>query len=133
MGNMIAINNKDIRTTSVTSFLCLYYELWTYFTPFEYVNLLWVPKTTEKRKAQYFFSMLCQFLGMDEIVKSTTCQLFFFHHIKKKLSPYWQPEDKFLTGKLPQRRVLFLSYTHHENTCSKLTIETLEQGVQGFY
>ena len=31
---MFKVNNKDTRTTSLTSFWCLYCLLWTYFTPF---------------------------------------------------------------------------------------------------
>ena len=48
-GNMFKVNNKDARTTSMTSFLCLYCYLWTYFTrcfgvsyiDFELVNAGW--------------------------------------------------------------------------------------------
>ena len=32
--SMFKVNNKDTRTTSVTSFWCLYCQFWTYFTPF---------------------------------------------------------------------------------------------------
>ena len=34
MGNMFKLNIKDTRTTSVTSFWCLYYWLWIYCTLF---------------------------------------------------------------------------------------------------
>ena len=48
--NMFKVNDKDIRTTSMSSFWCLHYLLWTYFTPFtcvstiefEQVNNSWV-------------------------------------------------------------------------------------------
>ena len=47
---MFKVNNKDTRTTSMTSFWCFYCELWTYSTPcssvsivnFEQVNAGWV-------------------------------------------------------------------------------------------
>ena len=43
------VNNKNSKTTSLTSFWCLYCKLWTYFTPlssvfiiyFEQVNVCW--------------------------------------------------------------------------------------------
>ena len=49
MWNMFKVNNKDIRTTLLASFWCLYCYLWTYFTPcssvsfvdFEQINADW--------------------------------------------------------------------------------------------
>ena len=45
---MFKVNNKDTRTTLVTSCCCLYYWLWTFFTPssvsivnFEQENAIW--------------------------------------------------------------------------------------------
>ena len=46
---MFKVNNKDTRTTPLTSFWCLYCQFWTYFTPcscvsivnFEQVNAKW--------------------------------------------------------------------------------------------
>ena len=38
--NMFKVNNKDTRTTSVTSFWCLYCQFWTYFTPFFSVSIV---------------------------------------------------------------------------------------------
>ena len=32
--HMFRVNNKNIRTTSLTSFWCVYCRLWTYFIPF---------------------------------------------------------------------------------------------------
>ena len=42
MWNMFKANNKDIVTTSLlrTSFWCLYYQLWTYFTTFSNVSIV---------------------------------------------------------------------------------------------
>ena len=36
---MFKVNNKDIRTTSLTSFWCFSF-IWTYFTPFSCVSIL---------------------------------------------------------------------------------------------
>ena len=36
----VQINNKDTRTTSITSFWCLYCKLWTYFTPCSCVSIV---------------------------------------------------------------------------------------------
>ena len=52
---MFKVYNKNTRTTSLTSFWCFYYELWTYFTPFssvpivnfEQVNVSWVTATLD--------------------------------------------------------------------------------------
>ena len=49
MYHIFKVNNKETRTTSMTSFWCIYCELWTYFTPFssvftvdvEQVNVYW--------------------------------------------------------------------------------------------
>ena len=49
--DMFKANNKNTRTTSLTSFWCCYCELWTYFThfssvpvaEFEQANVSWVP------------------------------------------------------------------------------------------
>ena len=50
MWNMFIVNNKDIRTTSVTSFWCLYCYLWTHYklffnvfiVNFENASVCWV-------------------------------------------------------------------------------------------
>ena len=47
---MFEVNNKNVRMTSLTSFLCFYRHLWTYFASFpsvaivsfEHVNVNWV-------------------------------------------------------------------------------------------
>ena len=39
MWNMFKVNNKNIRTTSVTSFWCFFCWLLTYFTPFPSVSI----------------------------------------------------------------------------------------------
>ena len=49
MSNTFKVNNKDTRTTSLTSHWCLYYQFWTYSTPFSntsidglmHVNICW--------------------------------------------------------------------------------------------
>ena len=38
--NMFKGNNKNIRTTSMMSFWCFYWKLWTYFTPFSSVSIV---------------------------------------------------------------------------------------------
>ena len=58
---MFKVNNKDNRTLPMASFWCLYFQLWTYFTPcsgvstvtFEQVNASWAKeyeKTMHKIK-----------------------------------------------------------------------------------
>ena len=37
---MLKVNNKNTRTTSLTSFCCFYSYLWTYFTPFSSVSIV---------------------------------------------------------------------------------------------
>ena len=48
LSNMFKVNNKNTRTTSLTSFWCFHLKLWIYFTPFnisivnsEQVNISW--------------------------------------------------------------------------------------------
>ena len=51
---MFKVNYKDTRSTSMTSFWCLYRQLWTYFTlssnvsivNFEHVNTDWAADVT---------------------------------------------------------------------------------------
>ena len=38
--NMFKVNNKDIKTTPMASFWCLYCKLWTYFTPCSSVSMV---------------------------------------------------------------------------------------------
>ena len=37
---MFKVNNKDTKTTPIASFLCLYWQLGTYFTPFSVVSIV---------------------------------------------------------------------------------------------
>ena len=38
--SMFKVNNKDTRTTSIASFLCRYFQHWTYFAPFSCACIL---------------------------------------------------------------------------------------------
>ena len=40
MWNIFKVNNKDTRTTSLSSFWCLYCYLWTYFSPSSSVSIV---------------------------------------------------------------------------------------------
>ena len=56
---MFKINNKDIKTKSMTLFWCLYCKLWTYFTPstsvsifdIEQIDVFW-PRCIDKHSGQ---------------------------------------------------------------------------------
>ena len=62
----VQINHKDIKTTSMTSFWCLYCWLLTYFTPFssvsivdfEQVNVSW----NTLKISLTFFRLICPFI-----------------------------------------------------------------------
>ena len=90
--NMFKANNKNTRTTSSTSFWCLYCKLWTYFTivDFEQVNFnretsvlnksWWIctsRKTNSRSSHPDFYQKMCFYEFRKIHIKSPAPESFF--------------------------------------------------------
>ena len=87
---MFKITNKKTRRTSLTLFLCLYFELWTYFThssgvslvDIEQVNTGWVMNLiTEKQSRPKVFCKEGVLINFVKFTGKHLCQSFFFNKV----------------------------------------------------
>ena len=108
-------NVKDTRATSLTSFSCLYCLLWTYFTPFSSISIVEFDQVNVCCAGTRHFSgaFLVAFAQMLLVGK-----FFLQGSVGKKLGKSWE------------KRKAYYVLTQSVYTCSKLTVETLEQGVK---
>ena len=144
---MFKVNNKDTRTTLVTSCCCLYCWLWTFFTPYSSVSIV----NFEQENAVWEGSCSSALSRHDEYKHHPKLVLKKFSLSNKnaliKISiVYNDSELLHLSSEtlglkatlVLQLLAICFTWNHFwviqsiqsAFTCSKLTIETLKQGVK---
>ena len=143
---MFKVNNKDTRTTLVTSCCCLYYWLWTFFTPssvsivnFEQENAIWEGSgsSTLNRHDEYKHHPKLVLKKFSLSNKIALIKISIVYNDSKLL--HLSSETVGLKETLVlQFLAICFTWNHFwviqsiqsAFTCSKLTIETLKQGVK---